>query len=151
MQNYTTELVKGLFNGNAESVEVNINQLLAKYVSIRDFATNAPKENYYHGFMNGLLVNGSATIKEQNSNMESGDGYADLKLSAKNGTMVVIELKQISDENASRTISAEKAIKQIIDKRYVASEIENPDIKKIYAFGICFCRKECSVVIKQLK
>ncbi len=151
MQNYTTELVKGLFSGNAESVEENINHLLIKYVSIRDFATNAPKENYYHGFMNGLLVNGSATIKEQNSNMESGDGYADLKLSAKNGTMVVIELKQNSDENASRTISAEKAISQIIDKGYAKSEIENPDIKKIYAFGICFYRKECSVVTKQLK
>ena len=151
MQNYTTELVKGLFSGNAESVEENINHLLKKYVSIRDFATNAPKENYYHGFMNGLLVNGSATIKEQISNMESGDGYADLKLSAKSGTMVVIELKQNSDENASRTISAEKAIKQIIEKKYVESEMENPDIKKIYAFGICFCRKECSVVMKQLK
>ncbi len=151
MQNYTTELVKGLFSGNAESVEENINHLLKKYVSIRDFATNAPKENYYHGFMNGLLVNGSATIKEQISNMESGDGYADLKLSAKSGTMVVIELKQNSDENASRTISAEKAIKQIIEKKYAESEMENPDIKKIYAFGICFCRKECSVVMKQLK
>src|SRR5574344_374288 len=125
--------------------------LLKKYVSIRDFATNAPKENYYHGFMNGLLVNGSATIKEQISNMESGDGYADLKLSAKSGTMVVIELKQNSDENDSRTISAEKAIKQIIEKKYAESEMENPDIKKIYAFGICFCRKECSVVMKQLK
>ena len=65
--------------------------------------------------------------------------------------MVVIELKQNSDENASRTISAEKAIKQIIEKKYVESEMENPDIKKIYAFGICFCRKECSVVMKQLK
>ena len=151
MKNYTTELVKGLFSGNAESIEENINNLLAKYVSIRDFATNAPRENYYHGFMNGLLVNGSATIKEQISNMESGDGYADLKLSAKSGTMVVIELKQNSDENASRTISAEKAINQIIDKGYAKSEIENPDIKKIYAFGICFCRKECSVVMKQLK
>ena len=65
--------------------------------------------------------------------------------------MVVIELKQNSDENASRTISAENAIKQIIDKRYAELEMQNPDIKKIYAFGICFYRKECSVVTKQLK
>ena len=101
--------------------------------------------------MNGLLINGSTIIKEQSSNMESSDGYADLKLSAKNGTMVVIELKQNSDENASRTISAENAIKQIIDKSYAELEMQNPDIKKIYAFGICFYRKECSVVTKQLK
>jgi hypothetical protein len=101
--------------------------------------------------MIGALANASVEIDEMQSNMESGDGYADLKLSARDGTMVVIELKQNSDKKASRTISAEKAIKQIIDKRYVASEIENPDIKKIYAFGICFYRKECSVVTKQLK
>lgn len=151
MQNYTTELVKGLFNGDAETVEQNINNLLAKYVSIRDLAASAPKENFYQGLMIGALANASVEIDEMQSNMESGDGYADLKLSARDGNMVVIELKQNSDKKTSRTISAEKAIKQIIDKRYVASEIENPDIKKIYAFGICFYRKECSVVTKQLK
>ena len=151
MQNYTTDLVKGLFNGDEQSVEKNINILLKKYVSLNDLSTRSPKENFYQGLMIGALANASVEIDEMQSNMESGDGYADLKLSARDGTMVVIELKQNSDKKASRTISAEKAIKQIIDKRYVASEIENPDIKKIYAFGICFYRKECSVVTKQLK
>ena len=151
MQNYTTDLVKGLFNGDEQSVEKNINNLLKKYVSLNDLSTRSPKENFYQGLMIGALANASVEIDEMQSNMESGDGYADLKLSARDGTMVVIELKQNSDKKASRTISAEKAIKQIIDKRYVASEIENPDIKKIYAFGICFYRKECSVVTKQLK
>ena len=70
MQNYTTELVKGLFNGDSQSVEQNINNLLTKYVSIRDFATNAPKENFYHGFMNGVLINASSLIQEQSSNLE---------------------------------------------------------------------------------
>ncbi|MBL1470892.1 hypothetical protein ELD19_29945, partial [Klebsiella pneumoniae] len=55
MKSSTAELVKGLFEGDAEKVQDNLNTLLGKYVSIRDFATNAPKENYYHGFMNGLL------------------------------------------------------------------------------------------------
>jgi hypothetical protein len=151
MQNYTTDLVKGLFNGDEQSVEKNINNLLKKYVSLNDLSTRSPKENFYQGLMIGALANASVEIDEMQSNMESGDGYADLKLSARDGTMVVIELKQNSDKKASRTISAEKAIKQIIDKKYVASEIENPDIKKIYAFGICFYRKECSVVTKQLK
>ncbi len=48
----TAELVKALFEGDAERVENNLFALLGKYVSIRNFATNAPKENYYHSFMN---------------------------------------------------------------------------------------------------
>ena len=67
-----------MFEGDAEKVQDNLNLLLGKYVSIRDFATNAPKENYYHGFMNGLLVNDISLIEEQKSNFESGDGYIDL-------------------------------------------------------------------------
>ena len=132
-------------------VKLNINNLLAKYVSIRDLVASAPKENFYQGLMIGALANASVEIDEMQSNMESGDGYADLKLSARDGTMVVIELKQNSDKKASRTISAEKAIKQIIDKRYAELEMQNLDIKKIYAFGICFYRKQCSVVMNQLK
>lgn len=65
--------------------------------------------------------------------------------------MAVIEIKQIADKKASRTSAAERAIKQIADKRYAESEINNRDIKRIYAFGICFCRKYCSVVCERLK
>ncbi|MBQ7418775.1 MAG: CpsD/CapB family tyrosine-protein kinase, partial [Acidaminococcaceae bacterium] len=65
MKNHTEELIRSMFAGDAEQVENHLNRLLGKYVSIRDFTTNAPKENYYHGFMNGLLINGSAEIREQ--------------------------------------------------------------------------------------
>ena len=40
MKSSTAELVKGLFEGDAEKVQDNLNTLLGKYVSIRDFATN---------------------------------------------------------------------------------------------------------------
>ena len=152
MQNYTTELVKGLFSGNAESVEENINHLLKKYVSIRDFATKAPKENYYHGFMNGLLVNGSTIIQEQNSNMESGNGYVDIMISSRTESEIaILELKQtgklIDDRNKIATV----AIQQIKDNQYAEPFMNNSSIKHIYAYGICFYQKHCSVVMKQLK
>lgn len=35
----------GVFSGDVVAVEDNLNDLLAKYVSIRDFSVNAPKEN----------------------------------------------------------------------------------------------------------
>ena len=104
MKSSTAELVKGLFEGDAEKVQDNLNTLLGKYVSIRDFASNAPKENYYHGFMNGLLVNGTSLIEEQKSNFESGDGYIDLIIKSirSRGVIVILELKQTSDENEDK-------------------------------------------------
>ncbi len=151
MKNCAADLAKGLFEGDAKTVEMCLNILLKKYVSVRDTATKAPKENFYQGLLIGALANASAKIDELVSNMESGDGYADIKLSAVDGTLVVIELKQNSEKNASRTLSAERAISQIAEKRYAEQEIENPDIQNVFAFGICFFRKECSIAVKKLK
>ena len=120
MKTSTGELVKGLFEGDAEKVQDNLNTLLGKYVSIRDFASNAPKENYYHGFMNGLLVNGTSLIEEQKSNFESGDGYIDLIIKSirSRGVIVILELKQTSDENEDKVLIAQDAVEQIIQKKY---------------------------------
>ena len=153
MKSSTAELVKGLFEGEAEKVQDNLNTLLGKYVSIRDFATNAPKENYYHGFMNGLLVNGTSLIEEQKSNFESGDGYIDLIIkSLKNrGVIVIMELKQTSDENEDKVLIAQDAVEQIIQKKYADPYIKRNDIKAVLTYGICFCKKECVVVGRKLK
>ena len=153
MKASTGELVKGLFEGDAEKVQDNLNTLLGKYVSIRDFSVNAPKENYYHGFMNGLLVNGTSLIEEQKSNFESGNGYIDLIIkSLKNrGVIVIMELKQTSDENEDKVLIAQDAVEQIIQKKYADPYIKRNDIKAVLTYGICFCKKECAVVEKKLK
>ena len=153
MKASTAELVKALFEGDAERVENNLFTLLGKYVSIRDFATNAPKENYYYGFMNGLLVNDISLIEEQKSNFESGDGYIDLIIKSVRsiGIIVILELKQTSDENEDKVLTAMDAVEQIIRKKYADPYIKRNDIKAVISYGICFCKKECSVVGKKLK
>ena len=153
MKNGTGNLIKGLFSGDAEAAEDNLNKLLAKYVSIRDFSVNAPKENYYHGFMNGLLVNGTSLIEEQKSNFESGNGYIDLiiKSQRSRGVIVILELKQTSDENEDKFLIAEDAVEQIIRKKYADPYVKRNDIKAVHTYGICFCKKECTVVGKKLK
>ena len=152
MRNSTDELVKGLFKGDAETVENSLNGLLAKYVSIRDFSTKAPKENYYHGFMNGLLVNDISLIKEHKSNFESGDGYSDLiLLSSGMDVISILELKIANHELDDRVSISEKAIDQIIKTRYADSFMGNKTIKSVYAFGICFYKKSCSVKVQKLK
>jgi hypothetical protein len=153
MRNNTGSLIKGFFSGDAAAVEDSLNELLAKYVSIRDFSVNAPKENYYHGFMNGLLANGTSLIEEQKSNFESGNGYIDLIIkSLKNrGVIVILELKQTDDENKDKFLIAEDAIDQIIRKKYADPYIKRKDIKAVHSYGICFCKKECTVTGKKLK
>ena len=153
MKNHTGELVKGMFEGDAEKVQDNLNTLLGKYVSIRDFATNAPKENYYHGFMNGLLVNGISLIEEQKSNFESGEGYIDLIIKSVRsiGIIVILELKQTSDENEDKVLTAQDAVEQILIKKYADPYIKRKDIKAVISYGICFCKKECAVAGKKLK
>ena len=153
MRNSTGNLIKGFFSGDAGSVEDCLNELLAKYVSIRDFSVNAPKENYYHGFMNGLLANGTSLIEEQKSNFESGNGYIDLIIkSLKNrGVIVILELKQTDDENKDKFLIAEDAIAQIIRKKYADPYLKRKDIKAVHSYGICFCKKECTVAGKKLK
>lgn len=151
MKASTSELIKGFFEGDAEKVQDNLNMLLGKYVSIRDFSVNAPKENYYHGFMNGLLVNGTSLIEEQKSNFESGDGYIDLIIKSvrSRGIIVILELKQTSDENEDKVLIAQDAVEQIIQKKYADPYIKRNDIKAVLAYGICFCKKECAVVGKK--
>ena len=152
MRNSTDKMVKGLFEGDAEIVENSLNGLLGKYVSIRDFSTKAPKENYYHGFMNGLLVNGTSYIEEHKSNTEAGDGYADLiLLSSGKNAIAVLELKIASGELDDRISISEKAIEQIIKAKYADRFMTNKTIKSVYAIGICFYKKNCSVVCKKLK
>ena len=148
----TGELVTGLFAGDAQMVQSNLNTLLAKYVSIRDFAANAPKENYYHGFLNGLLVNGTSFIEEHKSNFESGDGYVDLIIASQNSdTVAVLELKQTDKPFGARLVAAEKAVIQIVEKEYATVYVNDPLVRNVYAFGICFHKKMCSVVVRKMK
>ncbi len=148
----TGELVTGLFAGDAKMVQSNLNTLLAKYVSIRDFAANAPKENYYHGFLNGLLVNGTSFIEEHKSNFESGDGYVDLIIASQNSdTVAVLELKQTDKPFGARLVAAEKAVIQIVEKEYATVYVNDPLVRNVYAFGICFHKKMCSVVVRKMK
>ena len=152
MKNHTEELIRSMFAGDAEQVENHLNRLLEKYVSIRDFTTNAPKENYYHGFMNGLLINGCSLIREQKSNFESGNGYIDLiLLSSSRNSIIILELKHTDDEVADSRKVTREAIEQIVDKKYAEPYVQRDKIKDVFAYGLCFCRKECSVALKKLK
>ena len=152
IKNHTKGLMTSLFNGEADKVQEHLNGLLKKYVSIRDFATMAPKENYYHGFMNGMLINSVSYSRELKSNVESGNGYVDLvALSASNDSVIILELKKTDNLFDDRKKIARVAVQQIIDTGYAEAYMDNETICSVYAYGLCFCKKTCSVVVQKLK
>ena len=152
MQNHANDFIKALFNGDKDTIEQNLTSLLKKYVSIRDFATKAPAENYYHGFLNGLLIERADFIKTHVSNIESGDGYVDLILQSLDGkTAVIIELKQTKERKDSKIAACQKALTQIKDNHYADEYISNLDYQSVYIYGMCFHKKLCSVLVEQVK
>ena len=145
-------LANNLFEGKAEIASDTIYNLLQSYISIRDTATKAPHENYYHGYLNGLFSNCSVNFfSEYHSNCESGDGYADIIFkSRRNGKVVIIEIKTCSNSE-SKKAKARVALAQIEDKNYAKAYLENEDISTIYAYGISFNQKDCEILCKKLK
>ena len=145
-------LANNLFEGKAEIASDTIYNLLQSYISIRDNATKAPHENYYHGYLNGLFSNCSVNFfSEYHSNCESGDGYADIIFkSRRNGKVVIIEIKTCSNSE-SKKAKARVALAQIEDKNYAKAYLENEDISSIYAYGISFNQKDCEILCKKLK
>ena len=67
------------------------------------------------------------------------------------GTIVILELKQTSDENEDKVLTAQDAVEQIIIKKYADPYIKRKDIKAVISYGICFYKKECAVAGKKLK
>ena len=141
-------LANNLFEGKAEIASDTIYNLLQSYISIRDNATKAPHENYYHGYLNGLFSNCSKNFfSEYHSNYESGDGYADIIFRNKKDEVVIIEIKTCTISE-SKKAKARESLAQIEDKNYAKPYLENEDISSIYAYGIVFSGKSCAVSVK---
>ena len=100
------------------------------------------KENYYHGFLLGLLQ--YENNWEIQSNAESGEGYSDISIRTQNRTGVVIEVKYAEDGNLEK--SCEEALAQIEDRKYDAA-LQRDGMEKIMKYGIAFYKKNCRAVL----
>ena len=145
------KFIKALVKGQQEDISNILFDMLQKYVSIRDTATKAPYENFYHGFINGIFTSCEGIISEYHSNYESGSGYPDITFKAERNTKaVIIEIKATSKAEDMDEL-ATKALSQIEEKNYALPFLKQSKITDIYAYGIAFCKKDCSLVVKNLK
>ena len=149
--NLALNISNALLEGNVDFVQAKLGPLLRSFVSVRDTATRAPHENYYHGFLNGIFTNCKDNLGEYHSNIESGDGYADITFNNLGGTKAcVIEIK-VCKEKESRAKKANEAIEQILEKHYADAIFEDENITSVNAIGIAFSGKNCAVSVKKLK
>ena len=149
--NLALNIANALLEGKVDYVQDKLGPLLRSFVSVRDTATKAPHENYYHGFLNGIFTNCKDNLGEYHSNYESGDGYADITFNNLGGTKAcVIEIK-VCKEKESRAKKANEAIEQILEKRYADAIFEDENITSVNAIGIAFSGKNCAVSVNKLK
>ena len=149
--NLALNIANALLEGNVDFVQNKLSPLLRSFVSVRDTATKAPHENYYHGFLNDIFTNCKDNLGEYHSNYETGDGYADTTFNNLGGTKAcVIEIK-VCKEKESRAKKANEAIEQILEKHYADAIFEDENITSVNAIGMAFSGKNCFITCKKLK
>ena len=124
--------------GDCEAAENFISEQLFHAISYYDYA-----ENFYHGFMAGLLVNiGGYLVR---SNRESGNGRPDIVMTESKfkGRAMILELK-ISDTLKDMEKKCEEALTQIEEQQY-AVPLEEDGYQPIFKYAICFFKKGCIV------
>ena len=149
--NLALNMANALLEGNFDFVQDKLGSLLRSFVSVRDTATKAPHENYYHGFLNDIFTNCKDNLGKYRSNYEAGDGYADITFNNLGGTKAcVIEIK-VCKEKESRAKKANEAIEQILEKHYADTIFEDENITCVNAIGIAFSGKNCFISCKKIK
>ena len=132
-------LYRAILDGDCNSIEEILQNQLRGTISYFD-----NYENYYHGFLTGLLIGGAWSIR---SNRESGDGRSDLLLAATDGSMgVVIEVKH-AKKLEDIPVMCEEALTQIDEKRYEDAFYPG-QVKQIRVYGIVFWKKSCRVMTR---
>ena len=151
-KNETNEFIKALITGDIESMNEYMNDVALRTFSSFDSGKHTSEkkapENFYHGFVLGLMVDQSENYIIT-SNRESGFGRYDIMLEPKDKQTqkypgIVIEFKVINPRKEnSLEETVEAALKQIEEKNYDA-ELINRGVKEenIHHYGFAFKSKE---------
>jgi len=135
-------LYKAIINGNTKIFEEYLREQLHESISFMDSA-----ENFYHGFLLGIL--GGLQGYEKLSNRESGEGRYDIVLKPydERQPAIILELKRVQRFTEMENMCQE-ALQQIDDRHYDASLVDE-GYMVIRKYGICFCKKSCMIMIKK--
>lgn len=131
-------LLKAVLDGDAEIFELEVNRWLLKSISYHD-----GYENFYHGFLVGLLEYSDEYLVE--SNRESGTGRNDIVIKnvLTREIAVILEIKTVS-KGETLDQMCYTALKQIDEKQYEVGLV-NEGYKQILKYGIALEGKRCMI------
>lgn len=131
-------LYKAVLEGDCEAFANEVTDQLLECISYNDY-----KEDYYYGFLCGLLkgCKGYRVV----SNRECGTGRYDIvmRYPSARGKAVIMEVK-MADTFDGLEAGCDTALQQIENKKYDA-ELRKDGYRNIIKYGICFYKKECMV------
>ena len=132
------DLYRAMEEGDAQRMTDILNGQLFRTISFYDSA-----ENFYHGFLTGILSQSENYLVK--SNRESGNGRSDIMVKSPSlrGRSFIVEVK-VSDSIDDLEKDAEMALQQVYDKRYM-EELRAEGYKKIDCYGVSFFWKDCEV------
>ena len=137
-----TRDLSGLFDaittGDADNLQRELTPLLVDSISYMD-----NYENFYHGFLLGILMNLDGY--KVTSNREAGEGRYDISLEHLAGVNepIIIELK-MAGRKKELDIAAKKALIQILEKEYDAP-FRAEGYSRCIHIGIALYKKMCLV------
>ena len=143
------DFVGAMLSGDVKDMNRYMNQVALTTFSFFDTGNHpsgqSEPERFYHGFVLGLVVE-LAGRYEITSNRESGFGRYDVLMVPKNETnpAIIMEFKVLDpDEEKTLQNTAEAALKQIEEKRYVET-LKAKDVaeEKIFCYGFAFQGKQ---------
>lgn len=130
-------LLNAVLTGNAEIFELEVNKWLLRSISYHD-----GYENFYHGFLVGLLEYSEDYLVE--SNREQGTVRSDIIIkNILTKEAVIIEVKPVR-KGETLDEQCDLALAQIEAKQY-AVHLGFENYKKIIKYGIAFQEKQCRV------
>ncbi len=139
----TETLLKAMLDEKPEELENEIGRWLQRSISYHDTL-----ENFYHGFLVGLLEGFRGY--EVKSNRENRDGRTDITVCEKYNrkAAIVIEIKSAQTFKQLSSMCNE-ALNQIKVKKYAEQFIDDC-YQKVISYGIAFYGKSCRVKMGEI-
>ncbi len=137
-----TKMYDAIINCQPEIFEEELAEVLLESISFND-----AYENFYHGFVTGILSGMKGyTVK---SNRESGNGRGDIFIRpvTRRKAAIIFELKVCKNFNELEK-RADDALNQIEEKKYEL-ELKDDGYNNVIKYGISFFKKDCLVKMKE--
>lgn len=139
-----SEMYHAMLEGKSDIFGKRLSILLMQSISYMD-----SRENFYHGFLLGVLSNLKDYIV--NSNRESGKGRYDICVRSLDVCQlpVILELK-VSETYNGLEAACDTALQQIEEKEY-GNWLMQEGYTGMLEYGIAFYKKQCRIKVKKKK